>query len=118
MIGDITDVFERMDIKSRRRTQGMITMSKDKRKVIISTVYTEKAGWKNGERLDPFRSGETFLLKPSKAGVLTLKLQSSSSGIIYSTDYVLEVMAFSHSSTKFEGWVEDDRLFFKPVRED
>ena len=115
--------FELVPIARRARSgKGIITIDKDKRKLHISSAYTTELGWKDGERLDLRRSkqGTTFALVPNAVGLLTAHktVKSARSYSINSTDMCHKIRAVTGGCDRFEGWVAEDTLFFKPMKGD
>lgn len=110
---NLLEKFELVEIKTSSRAKGFVTINKDKRILSISSKYTEQLPWINGERLNLKRLGETFILVPEKTGLLTLH-QNKASTQIASANMCLEIMSKTHGCRKFEAWVEEDVLFFKP----
>ena len=110
----ILDSFELVDIKTHSRQKGFITISKSKRALSISKSFLDELPWVDGERVNLMRKGETFALVPNKVGLVKVHQNSSCCGIITSSDLCLKILSNSKSCRKFEGWVEEDALFFKP----
>lgn len=109
--------FEKVDI--RRGTSAIKNVHVDNKKtcLCIPKKFIEAAGWTGGERVDLYRFGETFALKPYSAGVLNVRTVGGGSARINSKDLVITVMAFTQSCMVFDTWVEGNVIVFKPKRE-
>lgn len=115
--------FELVPITRRARSgNGLITIDKNRRKLHISSAYAAELGWRDGERLDLRRSkqGTTFALVPSSVGLLTAHqtMSQTRSLTVNSTDMCHKIRAVTGGCDKFEGWVAEDTLFFKPTKGD
>lgn len=108
--------FELVRVETSRASSGMITISDNKKQMFISSRFMRELGWENGERVNLYKFGKTFAFKPDKVGLVTIHVpKKQKSGIITSINLCLEVLASTRSCRKFDGWVEDDVLFFKPA---
>lgn len=110
---DLLKKFEKVEVVTSNKNRGFVTITKDKRTLLISNKFIEKLPWIDGERLDLYRFGETFYLTPAKAGLLTFHAKKKVNQIT-SVNLCLEIMSKTHSCRKFDAWVEEDILFFKP----
>lgn len=108
--------FELVKVESGRPSKGLITISDNKRQVTISAKFIKELGWGNGQRVNLYKFGKTFAFKPDKVGLVTIHVpKNQNCGMITSINLCLEVLSSTHSCRKFEGWIEDDVLFFKPA---
>ena len=109
----LLDKFELIEVKSVDRSTGRITINKDKNTFNISTKYIKQLDWKNNERVNLRGYGGTFALVPDKVGLIKVHINNNG-GIITSVNFCLEVLSRTKSCRVFEGWVEDNVLFFRP----
>lgn len=106
--------FELIEVNPTTCERGFLTISSDKKQMNISTKFIKELDWQDKQRLNLYRFGETFALKTDKVGLITLH-RVKNGGTITSANFCLEVLSRTHSCRKFEGWVEEGILFFKPA---
>ena len=97
------------------REKGYITISADKKQMNISSKFVKELDWEDKTRVNLYRFGETFALEKDKVGLITIH-KNGNSGAITSSNFCLEILSRTKSCRKFEGWVEDGILFFKPAK--
>lgn len=112
---DLYDGFELIEINCSRNTDNIIRISADKRRFTIPTKYMRELGWKDKERVNLKGKGETFMLEPNKVGLITVHAMGSA-GQITSTNFNIEVLSRTKSCREYEGWTEENVLFFRPKR--
>lgn len=112
---DLYDGFELIEINCSRYTDNIIRISADKRRFTIPTKYMRELGWKDKERVNLKGKGETFMLEPNKVGLITVHAMGSA-GQITSTNFNIEVLSRTKSCREYEGWTEENVLFFRPKR--
>lgn len=108
--------FELIEVNSCSRQKGYITISKSKNVLNIASKFMKQLPWADEERVNLYRLGETFALRPHKVGLIRVRRHKNGGSQIPSTNLCLEILSRSKSCMKFEGWVEEDTLFFKPVK--
>lgn len=113
---NLLDGFELVEIKTTRNPRGLVTISADKARLGISNKFTRELGWEDGKRVNLRRKGRMFALVPDKVGLLKIHTFSKGGAFITSKNLCLEIMSQTESCREFEGWVEDDVLFFRPKR--
>ena len=119
MLGtNLLDGFELIEIKSARNTNSLIRISADKRRFTIPTRFMKELGWEDKTRVNLAVMGKTFALVPDKVGLITIHCISGSAGQITSTNFNIEILSRTKSCKEYEGWVEDNVLFFRPKRGD
>lgn len=118
MLGtNLLDGFELIEINCTRNTDNIIRISADKRRFTIPIKYMRELGWKDKQRVNLRCKGTTFALEPDKVGLMTIH-SPNGAGQITSTNFNIEVLSRTKSCREYEGWVEDDCLFFRPKRGD
>lgn len=118
MNSKLLDGFESLDIKNDKVDRGYVTINKSGHILRIPAKAYKKLPWKNDTRVDILRKGETFAITPYVVGCSNVKVDKNAGCIIRSRDACLKILANSKSCRKFECWVEEDTLFFKPAEED
>lgn len=113
---NLLDGFELVEIKTTRNLKGLVTISNDRSRLSISTKFTNELNWENGERVNLRRLGETFALVPDKVGLIKVHIFDKGGAMVTSKNVCLEILARTKSCKNFEGWVEENILFFKPMR--
>ena len=117
MLGtNLLDGFELIEVNGSRNTDSIIRISADKRRFTIPARFMKALGWKDKERVNLRGRGETFALVPDKVGLITVHSVGGSAGQITSTNFNIEVLSRTKSCREYEGWVEDNVLFFRPKR--
>ena len=109
--------LELIEIKQGRtgsRSEKVVTIDKGKNKLFIPKILTADLNWANGERINLYRMGQTFVLKPHKVGLMKVHSVASGAMTIYSQNLCLELMSRTKSCREYDAWVEEDALFFKP----
>lgn len=107
--------FELVKVKQAKRYgSNEVTISKDKRVVRIGQILAKQLDWVNGERVDLYFDEElkTYKLEKAKAGLINVK-RDTSSMCITSKYLCIEILYRAHDHFTYEGWVENDTLFFK-----
>lgn len=112
---NLMDGFELIEVKCVSRANGAIRISNDKKVMNISAKYIKELGWKDKERVNLKGKGETFMLEPNKVGLITVHAMGSA-GQITSTNFNIEVLSRTKSCREYEGWTEENVLFFRPKR--
>lgn len=118
MNSKLLDGFESLQIKNNKVDHGYVTINKHGNILYIPAKAYKKLLWKNDTRVDILRKGETFAVTPYVVGCLNVKVTKNSGCVIRSQAACLKILANSKSCRKFECWVEEDTLFFKPAEED
>ena len=110
------DLFEKVEIGAgRRRFVGkVVSITKDKRTIVMNAELAKEAKLKVGDRFDLYRVGKTFALKKADVGVLKVA-NNGSAFVIRSTNACIEILALNGGCYKNEAWVEDGVIFFKPI---
>lgn len=114
----VLDGFELIEVRKTYPTKGLVTIDKSKRVLSISKRFMDLLPWGDLERVNLLKKGETFALVPHKVGLVKVHKYKSKGGYITSSDLCLKVLANSRGCRTFEGWVEEDTLFFKPQKGD
>lgn len=118
MNNKLLEGFESLQIQSKKVDHGYVTINKSNNILHIPAKAYKKLLWKKGTRVDILRKGETFAITPYVVGCSNVKVDKNAGCIIRSRDACLKILANSKSCRKFECWVEEDTLFFKPAEED
>lgn len=92
----------------------IVTIDSGKTKVFIPKVLVSELKWNNKERVNLYKMGKTFVLKPHKVGLLKVNTVASGAMMIYSKNLCLELLSRTKSCREYEAWVEEDALLFKP----
>lgn len=117
MLGtNLLDGFKIIEINCTRNMDSLIRISADKRRFTIPTRFMKELGWEDKKRVNLAVMGETFALVPDKVGLVTVHRVGGSAGQITSTNFNIEILSRTKSCREYEGWVEDNVLFFRPKR--
>lgn len=84
----------------------------------ISAAICEKAGWRNGIRVNLARQGNSlFRLSPSSVGLYEPRQTSSKVRSMRLTNLYLVAELRPHiNGTEFDAWVDGDTIYFKPSK--
>ena len=111
--------LELINVTPNAQTKRECSISDSKSVFSISAQLGRDLGWNDVERVNLYRAGSTFVLKPDKVGLMKVVkvTKGSESRKICNKNFCIEVLSRCRSARKFDGWAEGDNpkmLFFKP----
>ena len=109
-------LFTKVDIQSSAstRSKSIIRATKKGYNFSISAKTSIESGLKPEDRVDLYRMGQTYALKKSNVGALTLKRCGSGPSLrISSMSLWLNTSPHENDVTVYEAWVEEGVIFFK-----
>lgn len=83
--------------------------------LFISSDLVAKLGWKESDRVNLYHKGSTFMLKPHKVGLYTLRKTAPNSLNLYigGAEVCSIVHAFGNSD-EYDAWIDDGCVLFRP----
>jgi len=114
---DLMGELELIEIKQKPfARRGYCTIASAKNVFNIPKAKADELKWDDRQRVNLYSIGSTFVLKPDKTGLVTVRATGNGSMRVCSTNFCLELMSRTRSCRTYEAWVEKDALFFRPER--
>ena len=109
--------FELIEVSVGNHTNksNICKIDGNKKCFTIPRRISEQLCWADKERVNLYRFGETFLLKPDNVGLLTMHNYKGVLAIT-SKNFCIELLSRTRSCREYEAWVEGNALLFKPKK--
>lgn len=115
LFGDLELIEVKPTVHGGGHKCNKVTIGSKKNVITISKGLMEDLPWADTERVNLYACGNMFVFKKHKVGLVKVKRTKNGGGRITGMNVCLEILSRCKGNRHFEGEVQEDAIFFKPI---